>query len=107
LHLLLPAFHFLAGYDVDTAALKLAFQDLKDLVVFIEEARAWANLPIVENLQICEENDWGRFYQLRAKSEKEFRKRPENPPLPETGGEPSANRTAQGDSTTSTKRKKR
>jgi hypothetical protein len=79
-------------------------KDLKDLVVFIEEARAWANLPIVENLQICEENDWGHFCQLRAKSEREFRERPGNPCPSETASEPPPGPTVQGDSATSTKR---
>jgi hypothetical protein len=82
-------------------------KDLKDLVVFIEEARAWANLPIVEGLQICEENDWGHFYQLRAQSERKFRERPENHSRPETGSKPSPVPPAQGDLATSPERKKK
>lgn len=49
-------------------------RDLKDLIGFVEEARAWAAFEIVSVLQIREESDWAKFNQLRMASERGFRK---------------------------------
>ncbi|MCZ2079317.1 MAG: hypothetical protein LC130_30490 [Bryobacterales bacterium] len=49
-------------------------RDLKDLIAFVEEARAWAAFEIVSVLQIQEESDWAKFNQLRMLSERSFRK---------------------------------
>lgn len=53
----------------------VASRELKDLIVFVEEARAWAAFEIVSALQVQEESDWARFNQLRMLSEGSFRKR--------------------------------
>ncbi|MCZ2075028.1 MAG: hypothetical protein LC130_08510 [Bryobacterales bacterium] len=48
-------------------------RDLKDLIAFVEEARAWAAFEIVSELQIQEESDWAKFNQLRMLSERSLR----------------------------------
>jgi predicted RecB family endonuclease len=50
-------------------------RDLKNLIVFVEEARAWAVFEIVSVLQLQEESDWAEFNRLRMLSERSFRKR--------------------------------
>lgn len=51
-------------------------RSLKDLIIFVEEARAWTNSEIVGPLQLQEEAEWAEFNRLRILSERAFGERP-------------------------------